>query len=110
MGKEQIPHTEFSFTLPQGLIDAKGDIHRQGMMRPATGEDEIYAQKDPRVQEHPDYSLFVILSRVITNLGNFSSLTPELLEQLFLLDFLYLHQVYSEVNQYSGGWFASGEL
>jgi hypothetical protein len=33
--------TEYEFTLPQGYIDADGTLHRQGIMRLATAEDEI---------------------------------------------------------------------
>ena len=34
--------TEFAFTLPQGYVDAEGNLHRDGMMRLATAFDEIW--------------------------------------------------------------------
>ena len=33
--------TEFDFTLPRGLVDDEGGVHRQGVMRLATAKDEI---------------------------------------------------------------------
>jgi hypothetical protein len=105
-----MPSREFKFTLPKGLLDSQGGINRHGIMRLTTGNDEIYVQKEPRVRDNPDYRVLVILSRVITNLGNLSLVTPELLEQLFLIDLAYLREFYSRINQSSQELFASGEL
>ncbi|NET59343.1 MAG: hypothetical protein F6K47_25335 [Symploca sp. SIO2E6] len=100
-------YTEFEFTLPKGLVDPEGEIHRQGTMRLATGKDAISVQRNRRVIEEPEYGVLVILSRVITSLGNFSSVSPELLEQLFLVDFVYLQEFLGHLN---GEFYASGEL
>jgi hypothetical protein len=105
-----MPYTEFKFTLPKGLVDSEGGINRYGVMRLAIGKDEIYVQKDPRVRDNPDYGVLVILSRVITHLGNLSLVTPELLEQLFLIDLVYLREFYNRINQQSVELSASGEL
>ena len=86
MGSENPLNTEFNFILPRGLVDEQGAIHRQGSMRLATAKDEIFVQKDRRVQNDPGYGVLVMLSRVITRLGNLSSVTPELLENLFTRD------------------------
>ncbi|HBB31173.1 MAG TPA: hypothetical protein DDZ80_06575 [Cyanobacteria bacterium UBA8803] len=102
-------YTEFEFTLPKGLIDTNGEIHRHGMMRLATGKDELWVQKDQRVKEEQFYSILVILSRVITRLGNLSSVTPQLLEQLFLIDSIYLQEFYHRLHQQNGG-LAVGEF
>jgi hypothetical protein len=99
MGSENILHTEFKFILPRGLIDTQGDVHRQGVMRLATAKDEIYVQKDRRVQMEPAYGVLVMLSQVITGLGTLSSVTPELLEGLFTLDLSYLREFYNRINQ-----------
>ncbi len=100
MDSAGLPYTAFPFTLPKGLIDIGGGIHRQGIMRPVTGQDEIIAQKDPRVREHPDYFTLVILSRAIARLGTLPSVTPELLEQLFLVDLAYLRTLYHRLNPF----------
>ncbi|MFB2892877.1 phage tail assembly protein [Aerosakkonemataceae cyanobacterium BLCC-F50] len=92
-------HTEFKFVLPKGLVDNEGRIHRQGVMRLATAKDEICVQKDPFVRENPAYGVLVMLSRTITNLGELSQITPELLEGLFTLDLAYLREFYNLINQ-----------
>ncbi|HEY9619365.1 MAG TPA: hypothetical protein V6C78_03305 [Crinalium sp.] len=94
-----IPITEFDFTLPRGLIDEQGILHRQGRIRLATAKDELYAQKDRRVQEDSAYAVLVLLSRVITRLGTSSSISPELLENLFSPDLAYLREFYNRINQ-----------
>jgi hypothetical protein len=99
MGSENPLNTEFNFILPRGLVDAQGGIHRQGSMRLATAKDEIFVQKDRRVQNDPGYGVLVMLSRVITCLGNLSSVTPELLENLFTRDLAYLREFYNRINQ-----------
>ncbi|HEY9653792.1 MAG TPA: hypothetical protein V6C95_24225 [Coleofasciculaceae cyanobacterium] len=103
-------YTEYEFTLPKGLIDTEGQINRLGVMRPATGKDEINAQKDRRVRDNPDYGVLVILSQVITKFGNLSRVTPELLEQLFLIDLVYLREIYNQINQQSSELSESGEF
>lgn len=91
--------TEFDFTLPRGLVDTNGEVHRQGVMRLATAKDEIAVQKDRRAQEGDAYSALVMFSRVITRLGTLSTITPDLLEELFTLDFSYLQEFYNRINQ-----------
>ncbi|MCT7948251.1 hypothetical protein NG798_00395 [Ancylothrix sp. C2] len=91
--------TEFEFTLPKGLVGMGGDIHRQGMMRLTTAEDEIFVQKDHRVRENSAYGALVLLSRVITNFGSVSVVTPEVLEQLFLIDLIYLRDFFNGLNR-----------
>ena len=61
--------TEFNFSLPMGYVDAEGNLHREGTMRLATAFDEIAPLKDPRVQSNPGYLLVILLSRVVTRLG-----------------------------------------
>lgn len=92
--------TEFNFTLPRGLIDAKGRVHRQGRMRLATAKDEIMVSQDQRVQENPAYSVLVYLSQVIVRLGSLASVTPQLLEDLTVLDLAYLREFYNRINQH----------
>jgi hypothetical protein len=96
-----IPSTEFEFTLPKGLVDQQGNIHRQGKMRLSTARDELVLQKDPRGQESTAYGVLIRLSQVITHLGDISSITPALLENLFILDLAFLREFYNRVNQNS---------
>jgi hypothetical protein len=91
--------TEFDFTLPRGLVDTNGEVHRSGIMRLATAKDEIAIQKDPRAQTGDAYSALVMFSRVITRLGTLSTVTPDLLENLFTPDFSYLQEFYNRINQ-----------
>ena len=91
--------TEFDFTLPRGLIDNEGTVHRQGVMRLATAKDEIMVQKDRRTQESDAYYTLVMFSRVITHLGTLSEITTEVMENLFSLDLGYLREFYNRINQ-----------
>lgn len=99
MGSDHPIRTEFNFILPRGLVDSQGGIHRQGVMRLSTAKDEMVVQKDSRVQQDSAYGVLVMLSRVITRLGSLSSVSPELLENLFTLDLAYLREFYNRINQ-----------
>jgi hypothetical protein len=99
MVRKENLQTEFEFTLPRGLIDAQGHVHRQGIMRLATARDEIAVQRDRSAQEHPPYGTLVMLSRVILRLGSLNSVSPKLLEGLFTRDIAYLRELYNRLNQ-----------
>lgn len=101
--------TEFEFTLPKGLLDGSGNIHQKGMMRLATGHDEIYVSKHPNLRGNPAYAMLVMLSRTIAEFGTLSTVTPEDLEQLFLIDLLYLRDFFRQIHQ-SAGVAMSGEF
>ena len=91
--------TEYQFTLPRGYNDQNGECHRQGTMRLATAGDEISAISSPKVKANPDYITIVILSKVIKNIGNITSLTPEIIEKLYLSDMQYLQNMYQTINE-----------
>ena len=91
--------TEFPFTLPHGYVDADGTVHREGIMRMATAYDEIAPLKDRRVQGNPGYLVIILLSRVITRLGEVEQLTPKVIENLFAGDLAYLQDLYQRINQ-----------
>ena len=91
--------TEFDFTLPHGLVDKEGTLHREGTMRLATAYDEIAPMKDPRVQSNPGYLVIILLSRVITKLGDLENINPKIIEQLFAGDMAFLQDFYRRVNQ-----------
>ncbi len=91
--------TEFSFTLPKGYVDKHGTLHRQGTMRLATARDEIEPLRDPRVAGADDPFLTVIvLSRVLTELGSISQVTPNVIEELFAADLAFLQDFYGIIN------------
>jgi hypothetical protein len=90
--------TEFEFTLPKGLVDDEGNLHRTGIMRLATAADEILPQKDPRVQSNPAYLSVIVLSRVVTKLGSLASINPAVVEKLFASDLMFLQTLYQQIN------------
>jgi len=93
-----MPQTEYAFTLPLGYVDAEGTTHREGCMRLATAQDEIAPLRDPRVQVNPGYLVIILLSRVITRLGEVEHINPKVIESLFAGDLAYLQDFYSRLN------------
>ena len=91
--------TEFAFTLPHGYLDGDGDLHRDGVMRLAVAYDEIVPMKDPRVQTNPAYLIIILLSRVITKLGDLDHINPKIIEGLFSADLAYLQEFYQRINE-----------
>jgi len=90
--------TEFPFTLPRGYVDAEGNVHREGVMRLATANDEIAPMKDPRVQVNPGYLAVILLSRVVSRLGDLPQVNPRVIEELFAADFAHLEDLYRRIN------------
>ncbi len=90
--------TEFEFTLPRGYIDARGNLHRRGTMRLATALDEIEPLQDARVRANEAYLSVLLLSRVITCLGDIRPLNSSIVEGLFSADIAYLQELYLQVN------------
>lgn len=90
--------TEFEFVLPKGYIDSVGTVHREGIMRLATAADEILPLKDPRVQNNSAYLVVILLSRVITRLGELDAINPKVIEGLFAADLTYLQEFYNRIN------------
>ena len=91
--------TEFPFALPRGYMDTEGNLHREGIMRLATAFDEIAPMKDPRVQTNPGYLVIILLSRVITRLGELTVVNPKVIEGLFSTDLAYLQDFYRQINE-----------
>lgn len=90
--------TEYDFTLPKGFVDDDGSLHKKGVMRLATAADEILPMKDPRVQRNPAYLSAILLSRVITKLGDLEDVNPGIVEKLFVGDLAYLQELYQRIN------------
>ncbi len=85
--------------LPRGYLDSEGTVHREGVMRLATAYDEIAPMKDSRVQTNPGYLVLILLSRVITRLGDLTSVNPKVMENLFSGDLAYLQDFYRQINE-----------
>jgi len=90
--------TEFEFTLPMGYIDKEGSLHCHGVMRLANAKDEIAPLQDPRVQRNQAYLAVILLSRVVTKLGDLRDINPGVVENLFSADLAYLQDLYRRVN------------
>jgi len=87
--------TEFTFTLPRGYVDAAGTVHREGTMRLATARDEIEPLRDAQVRQNEAYLAVLLLSRVVTRIGDVTEVTPDLVEELYAADFDHLQRLYN---------------
>jgi len=95
--------TEFEFTLPCGMLDDEGTLHRDGVMRRATAADEILPLRDPRVVKNQAYLVVILLSRVIVRLGGIDPITPKTIESLYATDLHFLQNLYNQVNRVDEG-------
>jgi hypothetical protein len=59
---------EYTFTLPKGYVDEKGQVHREVTLREITGADQE-AMLNPQFKNNPAKMLSALLARVITRLG-----------------------------------------
>lgn len=91
--------TRFEFDLPRGFVDARGDVHRRGVMRLATAKDEILPLRDPRVRDNDAYLSIVLLSRVVERIGDVDQVTPGTIENLFAADLEFLQRLYQRLNR-----------
>lgn len=92
--------TEFDFELPRGLVDKRGNVHRNGRMRLATARDELLPLNDERVRHNPAYLTVILLSRVVTRIGTLEEedITVSTIENLFATDLAFLQDLYRRVN------------
>jgi hypothetical protein len=98
-GAGPVRQTEFPFTLPHGFMGPDGVVHREGVMRLSTANDEIAPLKDPRVQSNPAYLVIILLSRVITRLGELEFINPKVIEGLLSGDLMFLQELYRRINE-----------
>ena len=85
------------FCLPLGLSHG-GKIYRRGKMRLVTTGDELEIQTAEEAGFAPRYRDILLLARVIETLDGLGPLSPELIEELYEADFLYLQLLYKEIN------------
>src|ERR671937_2269477 len=90
--------TEIPFTLPRGLVDDQGNVHREGTMRLATARDEIEPLRSAEVRQNEAYLSVLLLARTVTRIGGFTTITPELVENLYAADFDHLQRLYERIN------------
>jgi len=90
--------TEYPFVLPRGYVDEEGRVHREGVMRLATGRDEIMPQTDPRVRQNAAYLSILLLERTVTSLGTLPSVDTFVVENLFASDLAFLQDLYRRIN------------
>ena len=90
--------TEYAFTLPRGYVAADGTVYREGVMRLATARDEIEPLRDADVRQNEAYLSLLLLSRVVTRIGDLTEITPQLIENLFAADFDHLQRLYERLN------------
>lgn len=90
--------TEFEFILPKGFVDRDGNVHKKGIMRLATAKDEIAPLQDYRVKNNESYMTIILLSRVITTLGDLKNIDTNTIEKLFSVDLDYLQRFYQKIN------------
>ena len=91
--------TEFEFTLPRGYVDSEGTLHKKGTMRLATAADEILPLRDPRVKTNQAYLIVILLSRVVTRLGELHEVNTKVVEGLFSADLAFLQNFYRQINE-----------
>jgi len=63
--------TDYTFELPKGYLDEKGQLHREVSIREITGADQE-AMLNPALRNNPAKMLTALLARVITRLGTLS--------------------------------------
>jgi len=90
--------TEYAFTLPRGYVAADGTVHQEGTMRLATARDEIEPLRDATVRQNEAYLSVLLLSRVVTRIGNVTEITSDVVENLFASDFDHLQRLYERLN------------
>jgi hypothetical protein len=90
--------TEIAFTLPRGYVDAAGVVHREGRMRLATARDEIEPLRELEVRQNQAYLSVLLLARTVTQIGDVTDITPQLIEGLFAADFDHLQRLYERIN------------
>jgi hypothetical protein len=98
MTTTQALRTEYPFVLPRGYVDEEGRVHREGVMRLATGRDEIMPQTDPRVRQNAAYLSIILLERTVTSLGTLPSVDTFVVENLFASDLAFLQDLYRRIN------------
>jgi hypothetical protein len=89
---------EIEFTLPLGYADENSQYHRKGTMQAATALIEIEVHNDENAINVNRYRDCLLLSKVITRLGDISPVDVEIIKDLYEVDFIYLQLLYNKLN------------
>jgi hypothetical protein len=89
--------TEFKFVLPQGAEDDK-DEKMKGVMRLVKVKDLLDVYRDTRVKDSPSYFYVVLLSRLVTKLGDERMINTRVIENLSTENFTFLVDFMNEIN------------
>jgi hypothetical protein len=54
--------------------------------------------RDPRVRANDAYLSIVLLSRVVVQIGSIAPVPPAVIERLFATDFVFLQNLYMQIN------------
>jgi hypothetical protein len=108
----QTGQARFTFGLPELLDGINVIVVAVGLFavgetlyvasRYRLGKDEIIPLQDYRVQSNRAYLVIVLLSRVITKLGDYKSISVDTVENLFSTDLAYLQEFYRKINEEGG--------
>lgn len=91
--------TTFRFTLPRGAgIKAETGRKTSGVMRLVQVKDLLQIERDGQVQRGSGAFYIVLLSKVVTELGNERMITRKTIEQLHPVDFAFLVDFLHEIN------------
>jgi len=66
--KDEAVKTEYTYELPKGFVDDKGQLHKDVTIREITGADQE-AMLNPQFRNNPAKMLTALLARVIVKLG-----------------------------------------
>ena len=69
------------------------------VMRLANAKDEIVPLNDLRVQRNRAYLIIVLLSRVVTRLGDLNEVNTGVIENMFASDLRFLEEMYNRINE-----------
>lgn len=89
---------EYAFTLPKGMLDKEGNIHKNGRMRLATAKDEINAMNHPLARKMNEYVTITLLAQVILDIDGIECITPEVIEKMYTADVNFLQNLYQTIN------------
>lgn len=90
---------EINFSLPIGYQDEAGNLHREGSMQLATALTEINVHNNEEAMFGTRKRDCIIFSNVVTKLGDLDTVSPEIIEELYEVDFLYLQLLYNKLNR-----------
>ena len=94
--------TEYEFTLPLGYLDEEGTLHRDGIDAARHGGRRDPAAARSAGAANEAYLAVILLSRVVTRLGNLPQVNPHVIENLYTADLRYLQDLYNRVNGADG--------